>query len=55
MLIFPLGDNWRATFSLEHSVIADYRDDVVCTENLNPNVSNTICNLESMLGHDINS
>jgi hypothetical protein len=29
MLIFPLGDNWRATFSLEHSWIADYRDDVL--------------------------
>ena len=26
MLIFPLGDNWRATF--EHSGVADYRDDV---------------------------
>jgi hypothetical protein len=25
MLIFPLGDNWRATFSLGHSAIADYR------------------------------
>ena len=29
MLIFPLGDNWRATFSLEHSGVADYRDDVL--------------------------
>jgi hypothetical protein len=29
MLIFPLGGNWRATFSLEHSAIADYRDDVL--------------------------
>jgi hypothetical protein len=29
MLIFPLGDNWRATFSLEHSALADYRDDVL--------------------------
>ena len=29
MLIFPLGDNWRATFSIEHSGIADYRDDVL--------------------------
>jgi hypothetical protein len=29
MLIFSLGDNWRATFSLEHSTIADYRDDVL--------------------------
>jgi hypothetical protein len=28
MLIFPLGDNWRATFGLEHSGVADYRDDV---------------------------
>jgi hypothetical protein len=29
MLIFPLGDTWRATFSLEHSGVADYRDDVL--------------------------
>jgi hypothetical protein len=29
MLIFPLGDNWRATFGLEHSGVADYRDDVL--------------------------
>jgi hypothetical protein len=29
MLIFPLGDNWRATFSLEHSGVAVYRDDVL--------------------------
>jgi hypothetical protein len=29
MLIFSLGDNWRATFSPEHSTIADYRDDVL--------------------------
>jgi hypothetical protein len=29
MLIFPLGDNWRATFSLEHLGLADYRDDVL--------------------------
>jgi hypothetical protein len=28
-LIFPLGDSWRATFSLEHSAVADYRDDVL--------------------------
>ena len=29
MLIYPLGDNWRATFSLEHLGLADYRDDVL--------------------------
>ena len=29
MLIFQLGDNWRATFSLEHSGVADYRNDVL--------------------------
>lgn len=29
MLIFPLGDSWRATFSLEHSGLANYRDDVL--------------------------
>jgi hypothetical protein len=29
MLIYPLGDNWRATFSLEHLGVADYRDDVL--------------------------
>ena len=29
LLIFPLGDTWRATFSLEHSGVADYRDDVL--------------------------
>ena len=29
MLIFPLGDTWRATFSLAHSGVADYRDDVL--------------------------
>jgi hypothetical protein len=29
MLIFPVGDNWRATFSLEHSALADYRDAVL--------------------------
>jgi hypothetical protein len=29
MLIFPLGDNWCATFSLKHSGVADYRDDVL--------------------------
>ncbi len=29
MLIFPLGDNWRATFTLERSALADYRDDVL--------------------------
>jgi NADP-dependent 3-hydroxy acid dehydrogenase YdfG len=29
MLIFPLGDNWRATFSLEHFGLANYRDVVL--------------------------
>jgi hypothetical protein len=29
MQIFPLGDNWRTTFGLEHSGVADYRDDVL--------------------------
>jgi hypothetical protein len=29
MLIFPLGDNWCATFSLKPSGVADYRDDVL--------------------------
>ena len=29
MLIYPLGDNWRAIFSLEHLGLADYRDDVL--------------------------
>ena len=29
MLIFPLGDSCRATFSIDHSAIADYRDDVL--------------------------
>jgi hypothetical protein len=29
MLIFPLGDNWRATLGVEHSGVDDYRDDVL--------------------------
>jgi hypothetical protein len=29
MLIFPLGDSWRATFGLEHLGLANYRDDVL--------------------------
>ena len=29
MLIFLLGDGWRATFSLEHLGLANYRDDVL--------------------------
>jgi|SRR5450631_3479114 hypothetical protein len=29
MLIFPLGDSWHATFGLQRSAVADYRDDVL--------------------------
>jgi len=29
MLIFPLEDGWRATFGLQHSGLANYRDDVL--------------------------